>query len=166
MSELVVACFNTQFEANAAAEKLISRGLQREQIVLTFDESVGSAPSSSSAPTTVISQASHTGGVDTSTGQEKTKRKYASSRTPKLPDPALFGHTALVIELHGEMSMDDVCALLDNAGASSVSSQERSKRPREDPSMFPAVGKASVEDVQRSKDASKGGASLGHRRHH
>ena len=73
MVELVVACFDTQFEANAAAERLLSRGLLREQIVLSFDESVGHSPSSSSAPTTVISQASHTGRVDPSTGRKKRK---------------------------------------------------------------------------------------------
>lgn len=165
MAELVVACFNTQFDANAAAERLLSRGLQREQIVLAFDESVGGAPSSSSAPTTVISKASHTGTVDTSTGREKSKRAFISSRTPDLPDPALIGHTTLVIELHGEMSMDDVCALLDEAGASSISSQKRDKPQGENPSMWPPVGAASPDDVQRSKDASKGGSSLGTHRH-
>lgn len=167
MAELVVACFDTQFDANAAAEKLLSRGLRREQVLLVFDESIGGAPSSSSAPTTVISKTSHTGTMDTSTGQEKkSKRVFTSSRTPDLPDPALIGHTTLVIELHGEMSMDDVCALLDGAGASSISSQKRTKPQNEDASMWPAVGAASAEDVQRSKDASKGGDSLGTHRHH
>ena len=164
MAELVVACFDTQFEANAAAEKLLSRGLRREQIVLSFDESVGNVPSSSSAPTTVVSKASHTGRIDTSSGREKKKSRFASSRTPPLPDPALIGHTTLVIELHGEMSMDDACALLDDAGASSVRSHEHAERRVEDPAMWPEVGTASREDVQRSIDASKGGAELGTRR--
>lgn len=165
MAELVVACFDTQVEANAAAEKLLSRGLRREQIVLSFDESVGNVPSSSSAPTTVVSKASHTGRIDTSSGEEKKKSHFASSRTPLLPDPALIGHTTLVIELHGEMSMDDACALLDDAGASSVRSHEHAERRREeDAAMWPEVGAASREDVQRSIDASKGGAELGTRR--
>lgn len=162
MAELVVACFDTQFEASAAAEKLLSRGLQREQIVLSFDESVGNSPASSSAPTTVISGASHTGRVDTSTGREKKESRFSSPRTPSLlPDPALIGHTTLVVELHGEMSMDDVCALLDDAGASSVRSHEHAEHRREDPAMWPGVGKAPSEDVQRSINASKGGAKLG-----
>ena len=164
MAELVVACFDTQFEANAAAEKLLSRGLRREQIVLSFDESVGNSPSSSSAPTTVISTASHTGRIDTSTGREKAKSRFSFSRTPPLPDPSLIGHTTLVVELHGEMSMDDACAVLDGAGASSVRSHEHAERRSENPAMWPAVGKASREDVQRSIDASKGGAKLGTRR--
>jgi hypothetical protein len=168
MAELVVACFDTQFDANAAAEKLISRGLQREQIVLSFDESVGKSPSSSSAPTSVVSTASHTGRMDTSTGREKKKSAsslISSSRTPTLPDPKLIGHTTLVVELRGEMSMDDACALLDNAGANSIRAHEHVKRRIEEhPDMWPSVGHASREDVQRSVDAAKGGASLETRR--
>lgn len=169
MAELVVACFDTQSEAHAAAEKLLSRGLRREQIVVTFDESVGNSPASSSAPTTVISEASHTGRIDTGTGQERKKNRpssspISSSRTPPLPDPTLIGHTTVVVELHGEMSMDDACALLDGAGASSVRSHEHIEQRSENPAMWPAVGNASREDVQRSIDAAKGGAELGNRR--
>ena len=164
MTELVVACFDTQFEASAAAEKLLSRGLRREQIVLSFDESVGNSPSSSSAPTTVISTASHTGRIDTSTGRDKARSLFSSSRTPPLPDPSLIGRTTLVVELRGEMSMDDVCVLLDGAGASSVRSHEHAERRRENPAMWPEIGSASSDDVQRSIDAAKGGAGLGTRR--
>lgn len=163
MAELVVACFKTQFDANAAAEKLLSRGLRREQIVVSFDESVGHSPSSSSAPTTVMSQASHTGRVDTSTGDEKKHKpsRFSSSRTPPLPDPSLIGHTTLVVELHGEMSMDEACAVLDGAGASSVRSRAQVRARTENPGMWPELGQASREDVQRSIDATKGGAKLG-----
>jgi len=165
MAELVVACFDTQFDASAAAEKLLSRGLRREQIVLSFDESVGGAASSSSAPTTVVSTASHTGRIDTSTGRDKPKRTSVSDRTPQpLPDPRLIGHATLVVELHGEMSMDDVCALLDGAGASSVRAEEQGAHHREDPAMWPSAGDATQEDVQRSVDAAKRGATLGTRR--
>jgi hypothetical protein len=165
MTELVVACFDTQFDANAAAEKLLSRGLRREQIVLSVDESVGHSPASSSAPTTVVSQASHTGRVDTSTGRDRSNRSLSSDRTPlQLPDPSLIGHSTLVVELRGEMSMDEVCALLDGAGASSVRSHEQGQRRREDPAMWPSVGRGSQEDVQRSVDAAKGGSALDARR--
>jgi hypothetical protein len=164
MAELVVACFDTQFAANAAAEKLLSRGLRREQIVLSFDESVGASPASSSAPTTVVSEASHTGRIDTTTGREKSAKtgsRLASSRTPPLPDPSLIGHTTLVVELHGDMTMDEACALLEEAGASSVRSrEEEAGRLAETPSMWPTVGEAPREDVQRSSDAAKGGAAL------
>lgn len=158
MAELVVACFDTQFEANAAAEKLLSRGLQREQIVLSCDESVGSAPSSSSAPTTVVSQASHTGRIDTSTGHEKRRRSVFSDRTPTVPDPRLIGHSTLVIELRGELSMDEACALLDSAGASSVHSPKPGQHRVERSEMWPTVGNATQEDIQRSVDAVKGRA--------
>ncbi|GAB2560971.1 hypothetical protein ISP15_15830 [Dyella jejuensis] len=166
MAELVVACFDNQFEANAAAEKLLSAGLQREQIVLTFDESVDDTPSSSSAPTSVISEASHTGRVDRATGAEKDKRRLTEPRSPRqVPDPSLIGHTTVVVELRGEMSMDDACELLDQAGASSVNLREQQYRP-ENPAMWPAVGRASREDVQRSMQAAKGGASLKAGRRH
>lgn len=165
MTELVVACFDTQFDANAAAEKLLSRGLRREQIVLSFDESVGHSPSSSSAPTTVVSKASHTGRVDTSSGRDAPKRTSSSDRTPlQLPDPSLIGHSTLVVELRGELSMDEACALLDGAGANSIRSHEQTPPRREDPAMWPSVGQASQEDVQRSVDAAKGGSSLNGRR--
>ncbi|HUA80108.1 MAG TPA: hypothetical protein VL997_07040 [Dyella sp.] len=164
MTELVVACFDTQYEASSAAEKLLSRGFQREQIVLTFDESIQSVPSSSSAPTTVISEVSHTGSIDTSTGHEKTKNTHRPSGRQEIPDPALIGHTTLVVALHGEMSMDEVCALLGDAGASAVNAKEP-KEPRiENASMWPSQGQASREDVQRSIDAAKGGAGLRPRR--
>ncbi|WP_233842135.1 hypothetical protein [Dyella sp. 2HG41-7] len=164
MTELVVACFDTQFEANSAAEKLLSRGLQRDQIVLTFDESIQSVPSSSSAPTTVISDVSHTGSFDTSAGQKKEQSGHSSPERHEAPDPTLIGHTTLVIALHGEMSMDEVCALLDDAGASSVNSEEHQESRTENASMWPSVGNASREDVQRSIDAAKRGANLRSRR--
>lgn len=161
MAELVVACFDTQFQASAAAEKLISLGFQREQIVLTFDESVGNIPSSSSAPTTVISDVSHTGHVDTATGEPRRRDIFPTLRAPQqAPDPTLIGHTTLVVRLQGEMSMDDVCAWLDDAGASSVNTRDQEEPRSEKPTMWPAIGKASREDIQRSIDAARGGAAL------
>lgn len=159
MAELVVACFDTQFQANSAAEKLLSMGLKREQIVLTFDESIGNSPSSSSAPTSVVSAVSHRGDVDTAKGHKKTKHHFPELRPPsRIPDPSLIGHTTVVVELHGEMSMDDVCELLEDAGASSIKPAS-SQLPAENPAMWPAVGHALREDVRRSIDATRRGAS-------
>lgn len=78
-----------------------------------------------------------------------------------------YGRTPFhkLVELRGELSMDDVCALLDNAGASSVRPKGKGERSiQETPQMWPSVGHASREDVQRSIDATKGGASLSTRR--
>jgi hypothetical protein len=163
MAELVVACFDTQFEAQAAVAKLLSRGLQREQIVVSVDESVGGSPASSSAPTTVVSKASHTSRVDTSTGHEKKQHPSLLPRTPEqIPDPTLIGHSTLVVELRGEMTMDEACALLDDAGASSVRSQEHEEHPSENPAMWSgSSGTASRDDAQRSIDAAKRGSTLG-----
>lgn len=160
MAELVVACFDTQFEANSAAEKLISRGVQREQIVLTFNESIGNSPSSSTAPTTVVSKVSHRGDVDAGT-QKKKERIPFSVRSPShIPDPSLIGHTTVVVELRGEMTMDEVCVLLDSAGASKVNHTSAQSRVPEDPAMWPALGSASREDIERSIRASRRGAGL------
>lgn len=169
MAELVVACFATQFHANAAAEKLISLGLRREQIVLIFDESVDHVPSSSSAPTNVVSHTSHTGRIDTQTGKEKHAGRFSTLRAPQhVPDPALIGRTTLVVKLQGEMSMDEVCQLLDDAGASSVNNAppEEQGRRTENPAMWPSIDQAAPDDVQRSIDAAKGGIRLNaqHRR--
>jgi len=160
MAELVVACFDTQFEANSAAEKLISRGVQRDQIVLTFNESIGHSPSSSSAPTTVISKVSHRGDVEA--GSEKNKARHPFSDRPpsRIPDPSLIGHTTLVVELRGEMTMDDVCVLLENAGASKVNRTKEHDGVPEDPAMWPSLGRASREDIERSIRASQRGAAL------
>jgi hypothetical protein len=160
MAELVVACSDTQFEANSAAEKLISRGVQREQIVLTFNESIGNSPSSSTAPTTVISKVSHRGGVNV-TAVKKKERHLFSDRSPShIPDPSLIGHTTVVVELRGEMTMDEVCVLLEGAGASKVNHTNQQYRVPEDPAMWPALGRASREDIERSIRASRRGAGL------
>jgi hypothetical protein len=82
----------------------------------------------------------------------------------QLPDPSLIGHSTLVVELRGEMSMDEVCGLLDGAGASSVRSHEQEQPRREHPDMWPSVEGGSHEDVQRSVDAAKGGSRLNARR--
>lgn len=164
MAELVVACFDTQFEANSAAEKLISRGVQREQIVLTFNESIGHSPSSSTAPTTVISRVSHRGNVETTSGKKKARQPFSDRPPSRIPDPSLIGHTTLVVELRGEMTMDDVCMLLENAGASRVHRTREHDRVREDPAMWPSLGQASPEDIERSIRASQRGAALKTRR--
>jgi hypothetical protein len=160
MAELVVACFDTQFEANSAAEKLISRGVQREQIVLTFNESIGNSPSSSTAPTTVISKVSHRGSVDASEGKKKERHPFSDRSPSHIPDPSLIGHTTVVVELRGEMTMDEVCTLLESAGASKVNHTREQTRVPEDPAMWPALGQASREDIERSIRASRRGAGL------
>lgn len=161
MAELVVACFDTQFGANSAAEKLLSRGLRREQIVLTFDESVGNSAASSSAPTTVVSAVSHTGHTDTATGETVTKHWLPEIRSPaSIPDPSVISHTTMVVELRGEISMDDTCALLEHAGATSINPTKQHEFVPEDPAMWPALGRASREDIERSIRASRRGAAL------
>jgi hypothetical protein len=160
MAELVVACFDTQFEANSAAEKLISQGVQRDQIVLTFNESIGNSPSSSTAPTTVISKVSHRGDMDANRRKKKTRHPFSERSPSYIPDPSLIGHTTLVVELRGEMTMDEVCVLLESAGASKINHTNEQTHVPEDPAMWPALGRASRDDIERSIRASRRGAGL------
>ena len=99
MTELVVACFDTQYEASVAAEKLMSHGLQPEQMVLAIERS-GDGPVVASPAVTLD--------------------------LPAHIDPSLMGHSTLVVELNGEMSMDDAFALLESAGASDVDAADES----------------------------------------
>lgn len=156
MAELVVACFDTQFEANSAAEKLISQGVQREQIVLTFNESIGNSPSSS----TVISKVSHRGVTDTGMGKKQERHPFSVRSPSHIPDPSLIGRTTVVVELRGEMTMDEVCVLLEGAGASKVNHTNEQTHVPEDPAMWPSLGRASREDIERSIRASRRGGGL------
>jgi hypothetical protein len=160
MAELVVASFDTQFDANSAAEKLISRGVRRERIVMTFNESIGRSPASSTAPTTVISKVSHKGSVDNDAGTKKTHHPFSDRSPARIPDPSLIGHTTVVVELRGEMTMDEVCALLEVAGANAVNHTHEKAHIPEDPAMWPSLGSASREDIERSIRASRRGAAL------
>jgi hypothetical protein len=158
MTDLIVARFDTQFAACSAVDKLLSRRIRREQIVLSFDESVGNSAASSSAPTTVVSRVSHRGPKlgPKAVGPE---RRSSSFRSPQiLPNPARFGHTMISLELRGELSAAQASSLLEKAGGHSITHESQAQLA-ENPSMWPENASAPGLDVDRAIDAARGGAA-------
>ncbi len=156
MADLIVARFDTQFAGMAVYERLLARGVRRDQIALSVDESVGNSAASSSAPTTVISSISHLGKREERSAAGKTRRA-SSFRSPGNPtSPKTFGYTVVTIQLSGVLSADQVRHFLDDSGAKSIV-RESGALLAENPSMWPEIGHASNIDVQRAIAAVKGG---------
>ena len=153
MIDLILADFETQFDASAAAERLISYGLQREQVVLQVDESVGRSAASASAPTTEVSAVSHTGKQDHD--DKATLRAPTHTR-----DPAQVGHATIAVELHGELTVQDAQNVLADAGACSIRLAHREIKVHERAAIWPTQGNASHKQVKQAVDAARGGAAL------
>ena len=147
--------------ADAVARGLLARGLRRDQIIVSVDESVGNSAASSSAPTTVISAVSHLGRREDRDTAKKTHRTSGFRSPSDVPNPKAFGYTVVTVQLPGELSEDQVHQLLMDAGALSVV-RENGALPAENPNMWPEIGRASSIDVQRAIAAVKGGEALGY----
>ncbi len=160
MADLIVAKFDTQFAGMAIFERLLARGVRRDQIILSVDESVGNSAASSSAPTTVISTISHLGQREGRDAAEKTHRTSGIRSPSDVPSPKAFGYTVVTVQLPCELSADQVDQLLSDAGAQSIV-RESGSSLTEDPNMWPEIGHASNIDVQRAIAAVKGGDALG-----
>lgn len=161
VADLIVAKFGTQFAGMAIFERLLARGLRRDQIIVSIDESVGNSAASSSAPTTVISAVSHLGRREDRDTAKKTHRTSGFRSPSDVPNPKAFGYTVVTVQLPGELSEDQVHQLLMDAGALSVV-RENGALPAENPNMWPEIGRASSIDVQRAVAAVKGGEALGY----
>jgi hypothetical protein len=160
VADLIIAKFETQFAGMAIFERLLARGLRRDQIVLSVDESVGNSAASSSAPTTVISTVSHLGQRESRDAAEKTPRTSGFRSPSDVPDPKAFGYTVVTVQLPCELSADQVFHLLGDAGAQSII-RKNAASLAENPNMWPEIGHASNIDVQRAMAAVKGGEALG-----
>ncbi|WP_199100561.1 hypothetical protein [Dyella sp. ASV21] len=158
MSSLIVATFNNQFAVSSAVDKLLSRGMHREQLRISLDESVGNSAASSSAPTSVLSILSHQG--------HRQDQKASEVRSPShLPAPDQMGHNVLTVMLDAEMDAHDIRHLMERAGATSVIARE-AVAPLENPQWWPEIGTGNRIDVERAICASRGGEALGpHARH-
>ena len=156
MTDLIIARFDTQFAGMAIYERMLARGVRRDQIALSIDESVGNSPASSSAPTTVISRISHLGMRDERNAAGKSLRASRIRSPSNLPNPKAFGHAVVTIELSGILSADQVEHLLGEAGACSIA-RENGALSAENPNMWPEIGHASNVDVQRAIAAVRGG---------
>ncbi|WP_130618973.1 hypothetical protein [Dyella amyloliquefaciens] len=144
MSDLVIAEFRTQFAASSALEKLISRGMRRDDAVVCSSESIGHSSASSSAPTTVVSRISHHALL------RNEIRSPAEDR-----NPSCVAHTTLTVELAGMLPLEDIMQVMKRAGACGVHLLVNQPLDREDPHLMPNVDYGSPHDVTRAVEASR-----------
>jgi hypothetical protein len=144
MSDLVIAEFDTQFAASSALDKLLSRGMRRDDAVVCCSESIGDSPASSSAPTTVVSRFSH------HAMSRSEVRSPAADR-----NPSLVGHATLTVELADRVPLEDVMRVMRQAGASGVHVVVDQPFDRDDPHLSPIVDYGSPADVAHAIEASR-----------
>jgi len=149
MSSLIVAKFDTQYAAASAFDKLMSRGLRRQSGVVQCDESVGRSASSSSAPTTVVSQVSHRG--------EREGEKRAVRQPATLPPPVEIGFAVLTVQIDDDSSLEEVMAVMRGLDALDVHILPGESLPRENTQLWPEHGEGSRNDVDRAIRASQRG---------
>ncbi len=159
MSRSLTAHFANQFEAAAAADKLFSLGLPRDQLLLHIDERGMQTPSSSSAPTTVIRETQADAGEVPQADADRVRKGRQASET--LRPPVAEGYATLVLGLPCALSDDEVNCTLAACGAIDMVASDAAA-PTPNPEMRPAVDVATATDVQRAIDASRGGDALGH----
>jgi hypothetical protein len=156
MADSLIAEFTTQFAASAAVDKLLSRGVAREQLALRFDESVGRSAASASAPTTVISNLAHLGArEDSRHGSlgERIAHRLFRQRTPlDPPAPEALGYTHLVVRLDDPAAASALTELLHQAGAASVQREDVGLAV-ENPAVWPEPSAGAPADVQQARDA-------------
>jgi len=149
MSSLIVAKFDTQYAAVSALEKLMSRGLRQEHGVVQCDESVGRSASSSSAPTSVVSQLSHRG--------EREGEKRAVRAPDVLPNPADMGLAVLTVQIDDDAAIEVVMGVMRGLDALDVHILPGETLPHEERDLAPHHGAGSSTDVDRAISASQRG---------
>jgi hypothetical protein len=157
--EIVIAEFAYQSDAVAAAEKLLSMGVGRNQVLLEVDERGMQPPSSSYAPSTVVDailpvRPGAPGERASNRGESLRKRGSEDLRGPKLQ-----GFARLSVQPVATFDCDAVTRLLRAAGASRIQ-HEPGPLPTPNPAMWPTVDVAADVDVERAVAASRGGASV------
>lgn len=159
MADLIVARFDTQFAGMAILERLVARGLRRDQVTISVDESVGNSAASSEAPTTVISTTSHLGKREIRDASGKAHRDSSLRSPGNVTDPKSFGYAVIAVQLPGELSADQIFQLMSAGGAHSIVRETGTFHP-ENPDMWPDYGQALKIDVQRAVAAVRGGDTL------
>lgn len=144
MSDLVIAEFKTQFAAPSALDKLISRGMRRDDAVVCSSESIGGSSASSSAPTTVVSRISH------HAIPRNEIRSPAEDR-----HPSSVAHATLTVELAGMVPLEDIMRVMKKAGACGVHVVVNRPLDREDPHLMPSIEYGSPSDVAHAIEASR-----------
>lgn len=159
MSQLIIAEFNDQFTAAAAVDKLLSRGVQRDQVASRQVEGRGDTPLAAATPTTLIPAASRQ-----AEGTTKKDGKLAESRLPQYGvDPQRFGRTVISVAVGNAISAEEIQRWLKAEGANDLRATEgdlpvAEARTHTEPNT--ASSATTEADVQRAIAASRGGASL------
>lgn len=160
MSQLIIAEFHDQFAASSAVNKLLSRGVRRDQVASRFEESLGDTPRAAATPTTVVPATSRD-----AEGSTKKDGKLAQNRLPQYGlNPERFGHTVVSVAVGDEISAEDIQQWLKAEGAHDLRSASGDlpvADARTHAALDTAESAAAKADVQRAINASRGGAALG-----
>lgn len=163
MSQLIIAQFNDQFTASAAVEKLLSRGVRREQVATRLEESMRDTPLAEATPTTAIPPASREGD-----GATKKDGKLAQTRLPQYGvEPERFGRTVVTVAVGSDSAAEDIQQWLKAEGAVDLRSIEGELQvdgAHHSTGSETQSTAAAEADVQRAIDASRGGSALGSNR--
>ena len=157
--DIVIAEFAYQGDAVAAAEKLLSMGVGRNQVLLEVDERGMQPPSSSYAPSTIVDPSLP--GQPTTPGERAADPKASLHKlgSQDLRGPKLQGFARLSVQPAAAMDGDAVTNLLRAAGASQVQ-REQGPLPTPNPAMWPTIDVACDVDVEHAVAASRGGVSV------
>ncbi|MBW4049562.1 MAG: hypothetical protein HIU89_17085 [Proteobacteria bacterium] len=155
MSPQLVADFTTQFEAMAAANRLMSCGLGREHVVVKVNRSLGRAAAGASTTTSVIPDVADQSESLRGDDRPSEKANYPSP----LPSPAQFGQAQVSVALDDVLSAQDIRSILEVAGAQSIRRVDETF-VREDPRVWPADAQGNRDEVQRAIEASRAGESM------
>ncbi|HET6432779.1 hypothetical protein [Dyella sp.] len=162
MTRSLIAQFDSQFHAAAAADKLFSLGLARDALLLQVDERGMQPPSSSFAPTTVVTPVTPASADPADTARDKAEHKppYDDAATEDLRGPAVMGWARLTVALPCALTDDELAHTLEQCGATEVL---RSDLPAgtPNPAMWPVVDTVKTVDVERARAAARGGEALG-----
>jgi hypothetical protein len=124
MSEFLVAYFHTQLDAVTSARKLQTCGVQRERMTIHAPrESTNDDGPASSATADGVTRERGTASEHAPQGEEFTDIERGDIEPTEIP--GLDASTTLTITLNDRPPIDDVCALLKDAGAYLIDVTER-----------------------------------------
>lgn len=154
MHSSIIAEFDQQQLAAAAADRLASCGVALDHLFLEMDERGMYPAASSHAPTTVVRER-----LDTPAYPGTARRASGVRMTDAVRDPALQGRTRLFVALPCDLDEDELRGLLLASGAGQVRASAEDA-PRPNPAMSPTVDVVDPEDAERARAAARGGLGL------
>ena len=154
MTASLVATFDRQQQAAAAAERLVAAGLARDRLFLRADERGMGPPASSPTPTTVVRDT-----LDPAAVPSPERRSHGARADETVRAPALQDRMSLYVALPCGMAEDELLGLLQSAGAAQVERSDEAA-PRPNPAAQPTLGAVDPDDAARARAAASGGEGL------